>query len=67
MDKQHYLTEGYRQLTNSHYYTKLNAPLFHQTSIKVAEILNELRKACVIVEQRLQYLLPPVNPNSQSS
>ena len=62
MDKQHYLTEGYRQLTNSHYYKKLNAPLFHQTSIKVAEILNKLRKAGVIVEKQLQYLLPPVNP-----
>ena len=66
MDKHNYLKEGYRQLNNNLYYKKLNAPLFPETSIKVTEILNRLRKIGSISEKQLEYLLPPEDPDRKS-
>ena len=43
MDKKYYLAEGYRQLNNTHHYKQIKTPLFPQTSVKVAEILNRLK------------------------
>jgi len=61
MDKKNYLAEGYRQLNNTRHYKQIKTPLFPQTSVKVAKILNRLRNSGVIIDKQLQFLLPPIN------
>jgi len=60
--KTYYLAEGYRQLNNTRHCQKKLTPLFPQTSVKVAEILNRLRNSGVITDKQLQYLLSLINP-----
>ena len=62
MDKEKYINEGHRQLSDERYYKKLENPIFSETSLKVTEILQDLQEAHFISEKQFQYLKPPEEP-----
>ena len=62
MDKKYYLPESYRQINNTHHYKTFLTILFPQISLKIAEILNRLRNSGDITDNKLQFVLPLINP-----
>ena len=65
MDRENYITEGYRQLSDERYYKKIKDPIFMETSMKVNEILQDLLKKNYISEKQFQYLKPPEEPRAR--
>ena len=62
MDKDSYISEGYRQLGNPAHYKKLNEPIFRTTGEKINEILNDLHQKSFISSKQLLYLKSPLEP-----
>ena len=62
MDKQNYINEGYRQLSDSRYYRKIQNPIYSETGLKVNEILQDLLIKKFISEKQFQYLKSPEEP-----
>ena len=44
MDKDNYISEGYRQLGNPSHYKKLDEPIFHSTGQKFNEIISDIQQ-----------------------
>ncbi len=62
MDKESYLHEGYRQLSNPLHYKKLDSPIYHQTATKISEILQNLKDNKHITDKQFEFLKPPSTP-----
>ena len=62
MDKDNYISEGYRQLNNPSHYKKLSEPIFQNTGEKINEILNDLHQKSFISTKQLLYLKSPSEP-----
>ena len=62
MDKNNYITEGYRQLNNTNHYTPINNSLQHETSIKINQILTPLLNHKLITQKQFDFLAPPASP-----
>ena len=58
MDRQNYINEGYRQLSDTQYYEKVPDPNYLETSTKINEILQDLLIKKFISEKQFQYLKP---------
>jgi hypothetical protein len=58
LDKQLYIDEAMRQLTNTKYYKPLTSPIYHQTSKLIDTILFDLRTRGFLTTKNLQYLRP---------
>ena len=65
MDKDNYISEGYRQLDNPSHYKKLDKPIFHSTGQKINEILTDLHQQNFISSKQLLYLKPPLEPRAR--
>ena len=65
MDKDKYISEGYRQLGNPSHYKKLNKPIFHSTGQKINEILSDLYQQNFISSKQLFYLKPPLESRAR--
>jgi len=74
MNKLAYLNEAYRQLNDSKYYLKLNAPIYKTNIVKINTVLNAMvgdscinRKQCKYLQasesdrSRIFYLLPKIH------
>ncbi len=61
-DKDNYISEVNRQLSDHQIYEEIEEFKFPQTAEKIKNILLDLRKKCVISERQLKYLLPPPDP-----
>jgi len=62
MNKTDYLTEGYRQLSNCNYYSKLDSPIYPETASKIDEILTKMLQENVINDKQYAFLAPPETP-----
>ncbi len=62
MKRENYIREAERQLSDSKFYTKLNQPIYPQTSEKIMTILNDLKKSRLLTELQVDYLKPPSSP-----
>lgn len=62
LDKQQYLWECHRQLSDENYYLKLPKPIYPDTVPIVAKILNQLHKNKIISAKQKAYLLGPSEP-----
>ena len=62
MDKKDYLTEGYRQLSNTLHYRKLSEPVYPTIKSKVNGILTNLKNKRFITKKEFEYLEVPDNP-----
>lgn len=64
MNKTDYLAEGYRQLSNSNYYKKLDSPIYPETAIKIDEILTKMLNCEEkwINQKQYEFLAPPEIP-----
>lgn len=62
MDKQNYINEGHRQLSDDRYYKKIHSPIFRDTATKISEILTDLKNRHFISQKQLEYLQPPNDP-----
>lgn len=62
MDKQDYLTEGYRQLSNTMHYRKIGEPVHPSIKNKVNTILQNLANKRTITKKQFEYLQVPDNP-----
>ena len=56
MDKSAYVTEAYRQLSDSTYYRKLDRPIYSDNVPKINEILHEMADRGYINDKQLDYL-----------
>ena len=62
MDKQNYIFECNRLLSNSHHYLQINESRQPVTAQKILEILEEMNQQSLISDKQLAYLKPPNNP-----
>ena len=62
MDKQNYISEGIRQLSNPMHYIRLDEPIFQSTALKINDILQDLHNNSYISSKQLLYLTPPLDP-----
>jgi hypothetical protein len=62
MDRQDYLTEGNRQLSNAMHYRKIGEPVHPTIKNKVNAILKNLTTKRTITVKQLEYLQVPENP-----
>ena len=62
MDRQNYINEGYRQLSDARYYKKIDSPIFHDTGRKINDILFDLQTRNVISAKQYNYLMAEENP-----
>lgn len=62
MDREQYLWEGYRQLSDRTYYTKLDNPIFPDTIPLVHKIVNSLHQKKFISNKQKKYLLNTSEP-----
>ena len=65
MDKDNYISEGYRQLGNPSHYKKLDEPIFHSTGQKFNEIISDIQQQNFISSKQLLYLKPPLVPRTR--
>lgn len=56
MDRTDYLQEGYRQLQDTNYYSKLTLPIYQATKEQITTILNTLRESRFINHKQMIYL-----------
>lgn len=57
MEREHYLWEGYRQLNDKNYYTKLQSPIYQATIPIVHKIISRLHEKKFINSKQKQYLI----------
>ena len=62
MDREQYLWEGYRQLHDTTYYTKLPRPIYTDTVPLVSEIVNSLWNKKLIDYKQRNYLIGDTEP-----
>ena len=62
LNKSNYLEEGYRQLNNENYYTKLTTSIYQETALKIEKILQELLDDKIITKRQYNFLAPAPNP-----
>lgn len=62
MDRQDYLAEGHRQLSNTMHYRKIGEPVHPAIKNKVNTILKNLSHKRTITKKQLEYLQVPENP-----
>ena len=62
MDREQYLWEGYRQLNNSTYCSKLNKPIYLDTIPLVDQILRSLYHNKYITHKQMRYLMGDADP-----
>lgn len=62
MDRNSYLHEGYRQLSNPQHYLRIDQPLHLETAKKISQILKTLLDEHVITKKQFSYLAPPREP-----
>lgn len=62
MNKTDYVQEAHRQLDNGCHYTKIEEPIYPQTSLKYKKILQTLKSKGCISEKQLLYLAPKEVP-----
>ena len=65
MDKNDYITEGIRQLSNSDHYQQIDQPVFLETAVMITDILTNLRKHGHLTEKEFKYLLPAAEPRQR--
>jgi len=65
MDKCNYIAEGLRQLSNPNHYKQIPEPLYLETAVKVAEILERLHLQGYLTKKQLEFLLPPDQPRQR--
>lgn len=65
LDREQYLQEGYRQLNDETYYTKLNKPIYLETLPIVERIINSLHQKKFINSKQRSYLLGSSEPRGR--
>lgn len=62
MNRQQYVEEGYRQLSDERYYKKLEKPIYLETVPIIHNILDQLKRAKFINEKQNSYLKGEIQP-----
>uniref|UniRef100_G3N475 Uncharacterized protein n=1 Tax=Gasterosteus aculeatus TaxID=69293 RepID=G3N475_GASAC len=62
LDREQYLWEGYRQLNDTKYYTKLAEPIYLNTIPKVITIINTLHEKKFVTLKQKHYLMGDTVP-----
>lgn len=62
MNKKDYIFEANRQLNNPKHYTKINNPIYPETSKKIGSIIEKLEQDGYISEKQAEYLAPDEEP-----
>ena len=62
MDKEKYIFECNRLLSNNNHYLSINESRQPDTAQKISEILEEMNQQSLITDKQLEYLKPPTNP-----
>lgn len=65
MDRQDYLYEGYKQLSDTNYYTKLDRPMYKDTVPLIEKIVNSLHNKKFINNKQKQFLLSNQEPRAR--
>ena len=65
LNKSDYIFEAYRQLSDSNYYKKINAPIYPKVAGKINEILDKLVDKKFIDDKQYDYLSVKENPRSR--
>ncbi|XP_024120271.1 uncharacterized protein LOC112141375, partial [Oryzias melastigma] len=65
MDKKDYLSEGFRQLNDKTYYSKLKTPIYLETVPLLEKILSNLYQKKLINAKQRNYLMGPPQPRSR--
>uniref|UniRef100_A0A671KJ79 Uncharacterized protein n=1 Tax=Sinocyclocheilus anshuiensis TaxID=1608454 RepID=A0A671KJ79_9TELE len=65
MNREDYLWEGMRQLSNTEHYSPLTEPIYPQTQKEVGEILEEMYENRIISGKQKEYLLGPGSPRAR--
>lgn len=62
MDKENYIFECNRLLSNNNHYQQIDEPRQPELSQKITTILQEMNQQCLISDKQFEYLKPPSNP-----
>lgn len=65
MDLEQYLWEGYRQLNDNNYYTKLKQPIYMQTFKEITLIFNKIYEKKLINAKQRNYLIGDSEPRAR--
>lgn len=65
LDREQYLQEGYRQLNDETYYTKLSKPIYLETLPVIEKIINNLHQKKFINAKQKSYLLGSSEPRGR--
>lgn len=62
MDREDYIAEAHRQLSNTEYYKPLQEPLYMDTAKEIRQILKSMKQNKIITSKELQFLQGPNPP-----
>lgn len=65
MDRDQYLWEGYKQLENKNYYSKLNKPIYKDTLLEIAQIFQKIYEKKLINAKQRNYLMGDTEPRAR--
>ena len=65
MNKEDYISEANRQLSDNRHYIKLDSPIYPQTSLKLEDILSKMHAKHEITKDEFEYLKPPSKPRER--
>ena len=65
MDKEDYISEANRQLSDNRHYRKLKSPIYPKTARKMEKILLKMYQNNEINKDEFEYLKPPSNPRER--
>uniref|UniRef100_A0A3P9MNG8 Uncharacterized protein n=1 Tax=Oryzias latipes TaxID=8090 RepID=A0A3P9MNG8_ORYLA len=63
MDREDYIAEAHRQLSNTEYYKPLQEPLYMDTAKEIRQILKSMKQNKIITSKQLQFLQGPNPPH----
>jgi hypothetical protein len=59
LNRESYLKEAYRQMNDTKYYVRLDKPRYHDTALKIKDILANLNQTNFITDEQLDFLSGP--------
>lgn len=65
MDRDQYLWEGYKQLEDKNYYSKLKKPIYKDTMLEIAQIFQKIYQKKLINAKQRNYLMGDTEPRAR--
>lgn len=65
MDREQYLWEGYKQLEDTNYYSKLKKPIYKNTLLEIAQIFQKIYDKKLINAKQRNYLIGDTEPRAR--